>query len=125
MKEDGFAFNHHPLQKGIWFPYNGWRYKVKYDVKLYNGDVFMACYPNGDSFMSSQDTKPRVKDEEVEFVRLTDNSLLGRYDNRLSTPVGLEHEISKWHPDQIPDVVTDEEGNQTFIPKPWKREPIE
>lgn len=70
-------FNHHPEQCGEWFPYNGWRYKDLYDIKLKTGEVLKEYYPNGGSFFSTGRDKQtrvvgkeRVLDEEVDEIRL-------------------------------------------------------
>ncbi|MGL5906203.1 MAG: hypothetical protein ACRCZA_05695 [Shewanella sp.] len=46
----GTGFNHHPAQQGIWFEYNGWRFKDVYHIKLYSGEVLKFMYPNGNGW---------------------------------------------------------------------------
>ncbi|MGL6123360.1 MAG: hypothetical protein ACRC1W_10145 [Shewanella sp.] len=42
----GAHFNHHPAQQGIWFEYNGSRYKDVYHIKSRCGEVLQFMYPN-------------------------------------------------------------------------------
>ncbi len=78
MKEDKFAYNHHPEQFGVWFPYNGWRYKVHYNIRTYDGVELRNCYPNGNGWHNETG---RVADSEVMEISLPDQRSCGdRYD---------------------------------------------
>ncbi|WNV45984.1 hypothetical protein [Aeromonas phage AerS_266] len=65
--------NHSTFVTGVWFPYNGWRFKTNYDVKLHTGEVLKAMYPNGNSWSGSS---RRVEDSEVAEIRsIPDNEV--------------------------------------------------
>lgn len=80
MINDGLAFNHHPLQRGIKFRYNGWRYKTQYDITLYSGEHYVGCYPNGNAWSTRDNNNKRVTDEEVEFIQFTADKDLNEYE---------------------------------------------
>ncbi|WP_210498741.1 hypothetical protein [Vibrio crassostreae] len=70
--ESKFVMNHHPRQIGIWFPYDGSRYKDVYHLTLNTGEVLRCMYPNANSWFpeSGSNAKGVVKDAEVKKVML-------------------------------------------------------
>ena len=79
------GFNHHPAQQGIWFDYNGYRYKDFYCVKTKGGVELTGLYPNGGGWYNMLGLNKEVealrtgsgsvRDEEVVSIRLmTDES---------------------------------------------------
>ncbi|WMC11706.1 hypothetical protein PU634_04905 [Oceanimonas pelagia] len=42
--------NHHPSQIGIWFEYDGGRYKDVYHIRLHSGEELRCMYPNGNAW---------------------------------------------------------------------------
>lgn len=67
----GEGMNHHPEYMGIWVPYNSWRMKDRYDLRLKNGEEHKCYYPNANAWskMAEHDGPGRVTDEEVAMVR--------------------------------------------------------
>ncbi|QDB70362.1 hypothetical protein CF8_0194 [Aeromonas phage CF8] len=65
--------NHSTFITGVWFNYNGWRFKTNYDVKLKTGEIIKNMYPNGNSWSGSG---RHVNDDEVEQIRsIPDNEV--------------------------------------------------
>ena len=73
--------NHHPTQVGIWFDYDGGRYKDNYDLRLKTGEVLAGMYPNANAWYPAMDSlvKRRVDDNEVAQVRLKPDDELHEY----------------------------------------------
>lgn len=73
--------NHHPTQLGIWFPYNGWRYKDVYHIRLHSGEVLRCMYPNGSGWYpeGNSTAERRVDDSEVAEVMLAPDADVDRY----------------------------------------------
>ena len=113
MITDEFMYNHHPEQVGIWFKYNGWRYKEYYDVKLYDGTVVSKCYPNGASFHSNE---RRVSDSDVEFLRLN-NYEDSYFYSGVSKEVAVSIVLGRYDGDVVPEKQIDTEGTITYIPR--------
>lgn len=65
------GMNHHPEHMGIWVPFNGWRMKDRYDLRLKNGEEHKYYYPNACAWskFAEHDGPVRVDDEEVAYVR--------------------------------------------------------
>lgn len=64
--------NHRHDQHGVWFDYDGNRYKDVYDIRLKTGEVLTFMYPNANSWnpeIGSNATRV-VSDDEVDQVRL-------------------------------------------------------
>ena len=112
MVEDEFFFNHHPEQTGIWFKYNGWRYKEYYDVKLYDGTVVSKCYPNGSGFHGEGQ---RVADTDVEFLRLVDYSESYFYNN-ISKEEAVRIMLGRYEALMIPKKQTNPDGTVEYMP---------
>ena len=97
-----YKLNHHPSQQGIWFPYDGGRYKDWYDLRLKTGEVIENCYPNASSWYPYHNPSNRgpIKDAEVEQIRLKPDAELGRYaargPGRIQRLVDL---FGEWVPD--------------------------
>lgn len=68
----GYKINHHPIQTGIWFPYDGGRYKDHYDLKLKSGEIVENCYPNADAWYphNGLNGRPTITDDQVAEIRL-------------------------------------------------------
>lgn len=113
MLIDEFMYNHHPEQVGVWFKYNGWRYKEYYDVKLYDGTVVNKCYPNGSGFHSED---CRVSDTDVEFLKLTDYNKCYFY-NDMGKEQVIYIIVKRYGEDNVPEKHTDETGKVTFTPR--------
>ncbi|QFR57619.1 hypothetical protein CPT_Slocum_039 [Serratia phage Slocum] len=95
------GFNHHPIETGVWFTYNGWRYKDRYDIRLLDGTEIKNCYPNAYSWVVV-DTGKEYTDSQVEAVRLmpdseldewsfTGHSRLERNCGMFGIPLDIEH----------------------------------
>lgn len=69
MEHDRQQYNHHPEQFGIWFPYNGFRYKAYYNIRLADGKEIGYAYPNGEAWLHANG---RVTDDEVAEIQLVD-----------------------------------------------------
>lgn len=54
---------------GVWAPYNGWRFKDRYDLVLWDDSRFSNAYPNGDSWYVSG-VAVGIPDTAVRFIRL-------------------------------------------------------
>jgi len=54
-----------------------YRLKCQHDVKLFDGTIIENCYPNADSFHG----KVRVKDDDVEFIRISKNQFGTEYED--------------------------------------------
>lgn len=108
--------NHHPAYPGIWVPYNGWRLKDRYDIKLKTGEVWQYYYPNGGSFSkwtSEHEGPSRVEDDEIAEIRLKpDEEITEKYhfrgEERLKRNVDM-------FGGALPDVQVDDDGKVTFI----------
>lgn len=75
-------FNHRPDDdQGVWVPYNTWRYKDYYDIRLVTGEVVENCRPNSDSWITDlwSDDNRTFHDDEVTHVRLKPDGELGKY----------------------------------------------
>lgn len=71
--------NHRPDQHGVWFDYDGCRYKDVYDIRLHIGEVLEFMYPNATSWYPELGSNARwsVSDKEVAQIRLkTDAELI-------------------------------------------------
>lgn len=75
--------NHHPVQQGIWFEYDGGRYKDSYDIKLKTGEIIKNCYPNGNSwYLHTRDPVRHgssIHDTEVAEIRLLPDDEVHEY----------------------------------------------
>lgn len=93
--------NHHPVQQGIWFPYDGGRYKDYYDLRLKTGEIIQNCYPNGNSWFphSNKEGRNQIKDEEVAEIRLKPDCEIHRWgmkgQNRIKRTLSL---FAEWVP---------------------------
>lgn len=69
---NNYTMNHHPIQTGIWFPYDGGRYKDHYDLKLKTGEIVENCYPNANAWYphSNSEGRPQITDDQVAEIRL-------------------------------------------------------
>ena len=79
MTKDEFMYNHHPLQQNQWFVYNGWRFKVKYDIELYDGTIHIGLRPNGYAWLSTDGEGLRFSDEEVKRIRFTSPKVMSEF----------------------------------------------
>ena len=68
--------NHRPEDQGIWFDYNGWRYKDVYHVKLKDGRVVEHCRPNADAFLHGGEI---IMDSDVDQIMLVPDDQLGKW----------------------------------------------
>ncbi|UOX39510.1 hypothetical protein [Aeromonas phage ZPAH34] len=68
--------NHSTFITGVWIPYNGWRFKTDYDIKLHTGEILKAMYPNGNSWHGSG---RRVNDDEVAEIRSIPDDEVRKY----------------------------------------------
>ena len=78
----GYKLNHHPSQHGIWFKYDGGRYKDVYNIKLHSGEVRCNMFPNGNGWFphfGSDDNAAHCTDEDVAEVMLTPDKDLSRF----------------------------------------------
>jgi hypothetical protein len=109
--------NHHPAYPGIWVPYNGWRLKDRYDIKLKTGEVWEYYYPNGGSFskIGKHDGPYRVEDDEIAEIRLVpDEELWEEY--WFSGKERLDRNM-RYFGGAVPKVEVAEDGTVTFIPR--------
>lgn len=113
MKEDNFAFNHHPAQVGEWFIYNGFRYKFLYDIETYSGEIYENAYPNSTAWLHP---KGRVTDQEVHRLRITANlghpASLG-----MSLSELVEWTLESYSENLIPEVRVAIDGTLSYHPK--------
>lgn len=116
MINDKLKFNHHPLQRGIKFRYNGWRYKTRYDITLYSGEHYVGCYPNGNAWHTRDENNKRVTDEEVEFIEFTADKDLNEYEIFDSEEARSIFILEGWHVNTIP-IVKNSNGVVTFHPQ--------
>lgn len=116
MLDDGLKFNHHPLQRGIKFRYNGWRYKTRYDITLYSGEHYVGCYPNGNAWHTRDENNKRVTDEEVEFIMFTADKDLDEYEIWPTEEDRSNFILYGWNACQIP-IVKNIDGVVTFHPQ--------
>lgn len=65
------GMNHHPEHMGVWVPFNGWRMKDRYDLRLKNGEEHKYYYPNACAWskFADHDGPSRIEDDEVAMVR--------------------------------------------------------
>lgn len=89
--------NHRPDQHGVWFDYDGSRYKDVYDVRLHTGEVLEFMYPNATSWYPEAESNARhaVTDKEVAQVRLkTDDELRAVDSYRFTGPDRIQRSLS-------------------------------
>jgi len=65
------GMNHHPEHMGHWVPFNGWRMKDRYDLRLKNGEEHKYYYPNACAWakFGEHDGPNRIEDTDVAYVR--------------------------------------------------------
>lgn len=116
MIDDKLKFNHHPLQRGIRFRYNGWRYKTRYDITLYSGKSYGGCYPNANAWQTKDIDVRRVKDEDVQYIQFTSDKDLNEYERFDSEEARSNFILEGWHVNTIP-IVKYIDGVMTFHPQ--------
>lgn len=85
--------NHHPSQLGIWFEYNGWRYKDVYHLRLHSGEELRCMFPNGNGWYPDPNStaERRVDDSEVAQVMLAPDADVYKY--RFTGPERIKHSL--------------------------------
>lgn len=68
-------FNHSPFIFNVWVPFNGWRFKDPYYIRLQDGRELLA-FPNGASWSDKFDN--RYEDEEVTHIKLAEDGSMRR-----------------------------------------------
>lgn len=116
MIKDNVAFNHHPLQRGVRFVYNGWRYKCKYDITLYDGTQYIGCYPNGDAWHTQDIDVRRVADKDVQYIQFTADADLNKFERWTCENRRAAFILDGWDDKLIPTVTT-VDGKLVFTPK--------
>lgn len=113
MIDDGMCYNHHLDQIDQWFPYNGWRYKVQYDIKTTDDVIHEDVYPNGNGWHGKSGL--RIDDTEVVELRLRDYTKSYKHaDGTLEEAIA--HELIRYKDDPIPEKLIDHDGYITYVP---------
>ena len=113
MINDGLFYNHHLEQINQWFPYNGWRYKVQYNVKTNDGTIHEDLYPNGYAWYGKGGL--RLEDVDVVEVMLRDYTLAYKHEGS-SLKEAIAHELIRYKDDPIPEKLIDHDGYVTYVP---------
>lgn len=98
-----FKLNHHPSQQGIWFPYDGGRYKDVYHLKLHSGEVVRVMFPNGCGWypdMGSTCTEA-YRDEDVAEVMLAPDKDVSEF--RYTGQSRIDHSVAMFG-SSVPDL---------------------
>jgi hypothetical protein len=94
--------NHRPDQHGVWFDYDGCRYKDHYDIRLKTGEVIQDCRPNADAWYPNSSKEKRVfRDRDVAQIRLKPDDELDR-SWYLTGEERVNHQIKLFGP-AVPD----------------------
>lgn len=113
MQKDLYLFNHHPEQVGIWFKYNGFRYKLRYDIETYDGVVYENAYPNGNAWLHPEG---RTTDQEVCRLKLTTNLGVPTV-TRMTQSQLVSWVLESYDPSVIPEVRIAPDGSKSYHPK--------
>ncbi|AHI60203.1 hypothetical protein Ea357_053 [Erwinia phage Ea35-70] len=112
------GMNHHPAHPGIWVPFESYRLKDYYDIKLKTGEVYKCWYPNATAWSPRgelvEGQPGRVEDDDVVEIRLLpDEEITDRYwfkgEDRLKRNIDFFGDV-------LPEVITAEDGTVTFKP---------
>ena len=108
------GMNHHPEHMGHWVPFNGWRMKDRYDLRLKNGEEHKYYYPNACAWskFGEHDGPSRVEDDEVAMIRqVPDDECHEKY--FFSGQERIKRNLSSFG-DAVPDVYVMPDGSVQF-----------
>lgn len=108
------GMNHHPEHMGHWVPFNGWRMKDRYDLRLHNGEEHKYYYPNACAWskFGEHDGPSRVEDKDVAFIRqVPDEECHEQY--FFSGQERIKRNLSMFG-DAVPDVYVLPDGSVQF-----------